>query len=180
MVGEDVREKIVKASMKVFSKYGFFKAPVAMIAEEAGVSKGLVFWYFRRKDDLILEVAFRSLPLDVAQKCLSQKLRGAKLLECIGEKYLEKYSDPVLRNLLLHTIASETVYPQVRRKIKKLCERVLRKVALEAYGEDTVEARVAVRTFFGSLLCYILRPPKDISGREYLNNLMKILKFPQS
>ena len=40
---EIIKERIILAAMKVFSRIGFFKAPVHLIAEEAEVSKDLVF-----------------------------------------------------------------------------------------------------------------------------------------
>lgn len=172
---EDVRERIIKASMKVFSVHGFFKAPVSLIAKEAGVSKGLVFWYFRSKDELILEVASRSLPTDVIQDCLNQGGKGRELLRCIGEKYLRKYSNPIYRNLLNHTMASETVYPQIKNAVRRLCREHLRRVATVVYGEDSVRARVAMRTFFGSLQCYTLMTPKDIGREEYLDEVIDLL-----
>jgi AcrR family transcriptional regulator len=172
----EVREKIVQASMKIFSKYGFFKAPVGFIAKEAGVSKGLVFWYFRTKDELIIEVALRSLPLDVLKYCLEKEIGGIELLYCIGEKYLKKYRRAELRNLMLHSFSSATVYPQIRDKINKLCREYIRKAAKKAYGRDCKATRVAMRTFFGSLQCYVMRPPQGITEREYLDALARMLR----
>lgn len=172
---EDVRERIIAASMKVFSKQGFFKAPVKLIALEAGVSKGLIFWYFRSKDELIIEVALRSLPADVMDYCLRSKKRGSKLLFCLGEKYLEKYSNEMFKNLLLHTLSAETVYPRVREEVRKICENYVKKVAIRVYGQDNQKTRTAIRAFFGGLLCYILRPPTDISVKEYVKNLVELL-----
>jgi len=92
---EIIKERIILAAMKVFSRIGFFKAPVHLIAEEAEVSKDLVFWYFGNKRELIIEVAKRNLPLEIIDSCLESGLSGEKLLECIGEGYMEKYRDPV-------------------------------------------------------------------------------------
>ncbi|MET1102405.1 MAG: TetR/AcrR family transcriptional regulator [Pyrodictiaceae archaeon] len=172
---EDVRERIIAASMKVFSKYGFFKAPVKLVAMEAGVSKGLVFWYFRRKDELIVEVALRSLPAEVIEQCIKSGGKGKELLRCIGRKYLEKYRNEMYKNLLLHTLAAEAVYPRVREEVRKICENYTREVALRVYGEDSPRTRTAIRAFFGGLLCYVLRPPMDIKGEEYVENLIKLI-----
>ncbi|MCE4605937.1 MAG: TetR/AcrR family transcriptional regulator [Desulfurococcales archaeon] len=171
----EVRENIIKAAMKVFSVHGFFRAPVNLIAKEAGISKGLIFWYFRSKDELILEVASRSLPKDVIDGCLDEKLDGRKLLECIGRKYMDKYRDPVLKNLLIHTMSSETVYQEIRSKIGEICNMYTRELAKKVFGGDTPKYLVAIRTFLGSLMCYTLRTPKDIEEDEYLSHLIGIV-----
>lgn len=46
-------EKIVRAAAEVFSRRGFYAATTDDVARAAGVSKGLVFNYFKTKDDLL-------------------------------------------------------------------------------------------------------------------------------
>jgi len=172
---EPMRERIVLAAMKVFSRYGFFKSPVHLIAKEAGVSKGLVFWYFRSKRELIIEVAKRSLPLRIIDSCLESGLNGEKLLECIGESYIEKYRDPIQRSLFLHTMALESLYEEIAKEINSLCEEKINKVVEKVFGKSSVKGQVALRAFFGGLLCYILRKPKDVNEEVFLKNLTNII-----
>jgi len=171
---EIIKERIILAAMKVFSRHGFFKAPVHLIAEEAGTSKGLVFWYFRSKRELIIEVAKRSLPLEIIDSCLESGLSGEKLLECIGKSYMEKYRDPVQRRLFLHTMALESIYEEIAKEINSLCEEKLSKVAERVFGGSSIKGKVALRAFFGGLMCYILRKPKDISEEVFIKNLVNI------
>ncbi|MCE4607023.1 MAG: TetR/AcrR family transcriptional regulator [Desulfurococcales archaeon] len=172
---KEVRESIIEAAMRVFSIHGFFKAPTNLVAREAGVSKGLVFWYFRSKDELILEAASRSLPKDVIDECLDEKLEGRSLLECVGKKYMDKYRDPVLKNLLIHTMASETLYQEIRSKIGEICNMYTRELARKVFSSDSLKYCVAIRTFLGSLMCYTLRTPKDLREDEYLALLINIV-----
>jgi len=171
---ELMRERIILAAMKVFSRHGFFKAPIHLIAKEAGVSKGLVFWYFRSKRELIIEVAKRSLPLEIIDLCLESGLSGEKILECIGKGYMKKYRDPVQRNLLLHTMALESLYEEIAKEINSLCEEKIGKVAEKVFGKSSVKGKVALRAFFGGLMCYILRRPRDISEEVFIKNLVNI------
>ena len=172
---EAVRERIILAAMKIFSKYGFFRAPVHLIAREAGVSKGLVFWYFRSKQELIIEVAKRSLPLDVVNSCLEFGLRGKKLLECIGKGYMEKYGDPTQWSLLLHTMALGSIYEEIAEEINRLCEEKMNEVAEKVFGRSSIRGKTALRAFFGGLMCYMLRKPKDISEEVFINELVSIV-----
>ena len=48
------REPILKAAMKIFCHYGYDGSTLDKIADEAGVSKPLVVWFFGTKRDLLL------------------------------------------------------------------------------------------------------------------------------
>ncbi|MCD6511254.1 MAG: TetR/AcrR family transcriptional regulator [Thaumarchaeota archaeon] len=170
-----VKERILTVAMKVFSKYGYFGAPVQLVAKEADVSKGLVFWYFRSKDELILEVAKRSLPLDLINRGLEKGLVGRSLLESIGEEYIKKYVDPMQRNLLLHTMSLGVTSPDIAVHIREICERTIIRLAERVFGEATLPNRVAMRAFLGGLMCYTLRPPKDIDEKTFLENLINMV-----
>ncbi len=170
-----MKEKIILAAMKVFSRYGFFRAPVHLIAKEAGVSKGLIFWYFKNKQELIMEVAKRSLPLEIIDSCLELGLSGREILECIGRGYIRRYENATQRNLLLHTMALESLYEEVAKEINYLCEKKLDEIAKRAFGELSTKGRIAVRAFFGGLMCYILRRPRDIDEETYLENLIDMV-----
>ena len=54
----DRRRQILDAAVKVFARSGFHASRVGDIAEEAGVAYGLVYHYFKSKDEL-LETIFR-------------------------------------------------------------------------------------------------------------------------
>ncbi len=173
----DARDRILEAAQRVFASHGLFKAPLDLVAREAGVSKGLIFWYFGNKMELIMEVARRALPLDVVRGCLDEGLEGEELLRCIGSSFLEKYENPTMRALLMHSVAAEAIVPEVGEEIRRLCNALLAGAAPRAFGTDSPEARVAMRTFFGSLLCYTLRRPQDLEPEEYLDKLISIIKI---
>lgn len=53
-VSEQRKDQILDAATNVFSRRGFHDARVDDIAEEAGLSKGTLYWYFKSKDDIII------------------------------------------------------------------------------------------------------------------------------
>src|SRR5712671_1951528 len=55
---EDKRRLILDAAVRVFAHKGFHTSRVGDIAEEAGVAHGLLYHYFRSKDE-VLETIFR-------------------------------------------------------------------------------------------------------------------------
>jgi AcrR family transcriptional regulator len=174
---EETRERIIRAAMKVFAEYGYFKAPVRLIAMEAGVSKGLIFWYFRSKDEIIQEVALRALPHDVIKSCLDEGLIGCPLVDCIARRYLEKYRDETMMRLLVHTMDVKNAYESVDRMFRETCEKMLREVATRAFPQLQVRRAVTLaRLLFGGLLCLTLSKPRDMTVEEYMKELEEIMK----
>ena len=55
----DRRKTILRAAIEVFSRKGYHGCRIADVAREAGVAYGLVYHYFRGKDEL-LESVFKS------------------------------------------------------------------------------------------------------------------------
>jgi AcrR family transcriptional regulator len=66
---ENRRDQIVKAAVRLFSENGYFQTTIDDIAEEADVSKGLIYLYFKDKHDLlfyalrfVLEIYEKDIP----------------------------------------------------------------------------------------------------------------------
>lgn len=53
---EEKYQRILDASLKVFSQKGFFEAKISEIAVEAGVADGTIYLYFKNKDDLLISL----------------------------------------------------------------------------------------------------------------------------
>ena len=58
---DTAKERILAAAEELFARFGFAETPTSRIAEVAGVPKGLVHYYFRRKPDLLTALV-RQLP----------------------------------------------------------------------------------------------------------------------
>lgn len=57
----DTRTKILEAARRVFAKYGYEGATLDQVANDAGLTKGAVYWHFSSKSDLYLALCDRSL-----------------------------------------------------------------------------------------------------------------------
>ena len=170
------RERIFEAALKCFAESGYFNTSLNRIAEEAGVSKALILWYFPSKDSLIVEVAIKSLPLDIITECLrDESLAGVKALECVVDGYVRKYGDEVMRKLLFHTLALRGLYEPVSRCVNALCRKALRELARRAYGDLSPDSIVRVRALLGGLICYTLNPIDGMGLEEYGRALLKLL-----
>jgi AcrR family transcriptional regulator len=65
----DKRDEIFRAALELISEHGFHGAPMAMIAEQAGVGAGTIYRYFENKDVLIVEL-FRELEGKIKERIL--------------------------------------------------------------------------------------------------------------
>lgn len=52
----DKRDEIVRAALELIAENGFHGAPMAMIADKAGVGAGTIYRYFENKDVMITEL----------------------------------------------------------------------------------------------------------------------------
>ena len=53
---QDSRDEILKAAIQLFANRGFHETSMSEVAREAKVSKALIFWHFKTKEELFLAV----------------------------------------------------------------------------------------------------------------------------
>lgn len=56
-VSEERRLQIIESAIKVISEKGFASTRMDDVAGEAGLSKGLLYWYFKSKEEIIIAIA---------------------------------------------------------------------------------------------------------------------------
>src|SRR4051794_7811204 len=54
--GQDRRDEIVRHAERIFAERGYAGTRMADVAEAAGITKGLVYWYFENKEALAAEI----------------------------------------------------------------------------------------------------------------------------
>ncbi len=79
----DKREEIVRAALELIAEHGFHGAPMAMIAERAGVGAGTIYRYFENKDVLI-----SGLYSDLEERLFPVILDGYAQEKPIRERFL--------------------------------------------------------------------------------------------
>ncbi|MCC6617053.1 MAG: TetR family transcriptional regulator [Anaerolineae bacterium] len=57
---ELTRQAVVMAALKVFSRQGYAATRLEDIADEAGVTRGAIYWHFKNKADLYVELQYRA------------------------------------------------------------------------------------------------------------------------
>lgn len=107
---QDSRDEILKAAMRLFEGRGFHETSMSEVAREAGVSKALIFWHFKTKEELFLAVLNRLLEpyyIDFAEEALVLDERAQ--LERLIESYLLFVRDnaPSVRFFITRLMQSE-------------------------------------------------------------------------
>jgi TetR/AcrR family transcriptional regulator, repressor of fatR-cypB operon len=77
------RDEIVRAALELIAEHGFHGAPMATIAERAGVGAGTIYRHFENKDVLINE-----LYCDLEERIYPAILDGYALEKPIRERFL--------------------------------------------------------------------------------------------
>ena len=65
-VSDERRPQIIEAAIRVFTRKGYRKTTMPEIAQEAGLSIGGVYWYFKSKDEIILDILGQCFQGDMA------------------------------------------------------------------------------------------------------------------
>lgn len=79
----DKRDEIVRAARELIAEQGFHGAPMAMIAERAGVGAGTIYRYFENKDVLITE-----LYLEIEKRIVTALHEGYSREKPFRERFL--------------------------------------------------------------------------------------------
>jgi len=90
-VVEDRRDQIVDAAMQVFAQKGFTRATNKDIAQKAGITPGLIYYYFESKEDLL--------------KTIIETRSPAQLMTTLPPQVFELPPEVFLRTLILRALS---------------------------------------------------------------------------
>jgi AcrR family transcriptional regulator len=90
---EQRRSDIIDAAEVVFAQKGVDKATMADVAKVARLSRGLIYFYFKDKDDLYLGIMFRATQAlyEVFVRASADLPTGCEKIRAMGEAYAEFY-----------------------------------------------------------------------------------------
>src|SRR5579885_2826074 len=122
---QDSRDEILKAAMRLFANRGFHETSMSEVAREARVSKALIFWHFKTKEELFLAVLNRLLQpyfIDFAEEvgALDERAQLRKLVQA----YLLFVRDNAssVRFFLGQLLHGEKVPEELSMQVMKLYE----------------------------------------------------------
>ncbi|HEY7620324.1 MAG TPA: TetR/AcrR family transcriptional regulator [Solirubrobacteraceae bacterium] len=153
------RRIILDAAVRVFASQGFNGCRVSDIADEAGVAYGLVYHYFRSKDE-VLDTLFLerwNVMLDVIRDLDGQDLTAREKLYAIASFIIDSYRhDPdLMKVIIVEVTRAANSFGQTHiEKITEAYELIAGIVArAQADGsfKDTVTPRFAALAFYGAI-----------------------------
>lgn len=90
-VREISKNKILDAALKLFAERGFHNTSISQITKEAGVSKGLLYNYFQKKEELIDGIVGKAMAEgeELMREMMAQTSPQAKLRFIINAAFAE-------------------------------------------------------------------------------------------
>jgi AcrR family transcriptional regulator len=177
----DRRQQILEAALKVFSIKGFHKATNKDIAQAAGgISPGLIYWYFKDKEDLLLSIIReRAAIFQLAEHPERlMELPPREGLALIGRTYLSVFKVPGNVALFRILIGEALRFPQIAEMFYKqaasrflglLSQYLQHQVALGRLRPH--DTSIAARSFLGMFVVNvvareIMRDPSAIATSD--------------
>ena len=154
---QDKRRVILDAAVRVFARTGYHTSRVGDVAEEAGIAHGLLYHYFRSKDDVLTtifrenwgELLGRFRVVAGSDEPADEQLRGiAKILLRTWR------NDPDLVTVMVREVARS---PHLQDQVDEVREGflVIQDVIERGQGEGVfradIDARLASWIFYGGL-----------------------------
>ncbi len=164
-VVEDRREQIIDAAMHVFSEKGFMKATNRDVAREAGITPGLIYYYFESKEKLLEAMIESRSPIRLLTSLTPKMLAlpPEAFLRFIIRQILSIIEDEnfiqVIRVMLPEIVHNPEMTPTVVGFLQRVME------FLTSYFESKMEAgelrqsdaSLTAQVFLGSVMGFVLR-----------------------
>ena len=155
----DKRRVILDAAIRVFAREGFHRCRVSDIAREANVAYGLVYHYFRSKDE-VLNTLFSerwALLLEAIEEVDKQDVPVRQKLHAIASFIIDSYQhDPDLMKVIIVEVTraansfGRTHLPKIGEAYG-LIALIVRKAQADGSFRDSVTPEFAAMAFYGAI-----------------------------
>jgi TetR/AcrR family fatty acid metabolism transcriptional regulator len=165
------RNQILDAALRVFARSGFHEARMDDIVQEAGLSKGALYWYFKSKEDIITAISQRLFTTDIEQLQGLLQAEGSvseRLLQLMRDRIAGLQSMSSVISILFEFYAAALHQENVRQFIQRYFQDFHEMlVALIQQGIDrgefrqvnAVETAIALDSMFeGLVMRWLIEP----------------------
>lgn len=190
---EQTRQKVIEAALKLFSRNGYSQTTLAMIADEAGYSRGPIYWHFKNKDELYDAVlSYSQTPLQqLIQRATEEPDALKAVADFVDEWFRLLLEDRWYRQSFEILLNKTELTDAMARTIRR--ERQLTRAIIHILGQrvrdtqpdrDAEEAGLLCYTFLMGVTQSWLFSPKLFSLADkrtlFRNRLMHMLQLPVS
>jgi len=155
----DKRRQILDAAIRVFARQGFHATRVSDIADEAGVAYGLVYHYFKSKDEVLNELFSQrwSLLLAAIEETDAGDAPPREKLAAVAAFIIESYRhDPELMQVIIVEVTraansfGRTHLPEIRQAYELIAKIVADGQEMDAFRRD-IDPIFASMSFYGAI-----------------------------
>jgi len=155
----DKRRQILDAAVRVFARTGFHACRVSDIADEAGVAYGLVYHYFKSKDEVLNELFTErwSVLLAAIDEVDGKPISARQKLDACAGFIIDSYRhDPELMKVIIVEVTraansfGRTHLPEIRRAYDSIAKIVRDGQAGGDFRAD-VDPEFASMWFYGAI-----------------------------
>ncbi len=155
----DKRRQILDAAIRVFARQGFHATRVSDIADEAGVAYGLVYHYFKSKDEVLNELFSErwSLLLAAIEETDAEGAAPRVKLQAVASFIVDSYRhDPELMKVIIVEVTraansfGRTHLPEIRRAYDSI-GRIVAEGQEDGTFRRDVDPTFASMSFYGAI-----------------------------
>ncbi len=155
----DKRRQILDAAIRVFARQGFHSTRVSDIADEAGVAYGLVYHYFKSKDEVLNELFSErwSLLLSAIEESDRETISSRAKLEAVAGFIIDSYRhDPELMKVIIVEVTraansfGRTHLAEIRRAYDSISKIVADGQEAGVFRRD-IDPTFASMSFYGAV-----------------------------
>jgi AcrR family transcriptional regulator len=186
---QDSRDEILKAATELFETRGFHETSMSEVARAARVSKALIFWHFKSKEELFVAVLRRLLEpyvIDFAEEAgvLDEKAQILKLIESYLSFVRENagsirfFVAQILHDEQAKTSLSSQVlelYEGYRTLLTDLIARAQQRAVCSCESSPAAAAAFLLAALNGLLLGHLFLGSRDVDLETGMNMLRKWL-----
>lgn len=183
--GRAMRNRLIKTALKVFAEHGFFRSTTKDVARAANVSPGLMYHYFRSKDELLGAVIDHYRFVDQMRKIIEQNeaLDPEEGIRNIAYSLYDYYAGSL--DLIRIFLQEGNSNPSVKRAwlkvledgvplLKEYFDRLMMSNRLRL-PQTEVTARTLTTTIIMFLFTQSVWPGKSFRSREFIDQFVDIL-----
>jgi AcrR family transcriptional regulator len=187
-VSEARKNQIIDAAINVFNRNGFNDARMDDIVEEAGISKGTVYWYYKSKEELIISILDRIFGEEFSrmEKADDSTLQPGKCLSRYFDLYIKDLTAmmpfaPIIYEFYALAFRNKTVKTVMQGYLKRFVNSVepIIQRGIESGDFQKVDAHLMAMAFGsqieGTLLLWAYAPDSMVVEQQLRTGLNMLL-----
>ncbi len=155
---------ILQTALSLFARHGYASTSISMIAKKAGISKGLMYNYFEKKEDLVYRIIMDGIqqflgPLKIKDE---HQINKKEITRFVDENVKLLKQNTEYYKMYFSLMFQPDVFDQLQDIVMKYFEEVLGLLvnyyAQKGDAEPYVKARFLFAVFDGVAVHYISDP----------------------